>query len=116
MLYIRIDLAVRRHKNQMQAFQVQQADQTDEMANFAGIVKTAVGVFYMQLVFLICYLVPFVNLAALNIVGPSDALKRLHFFSFTLVYLNSSLNPVIYCWKMRRIRHAIVEILQNVIP
>ena len=54
MLYIRIYLAVRRHKNQMQALQVPHADQTDEMANFASIVKTTVGVFYMQLVFLFC--------------------------------------------------------------
>ena len=31
----------------MQALQVQQADQADEMGKFASIVKTAVGVFYL---------------------------------------------------------------------
>ena len=35
------------------------------------------------------------------------------FFSFTFVFLNSSLNPVIYCWKMRHIRHAAINILRN---
>ena len=42
-VYIRIYLVVRRHNNEIQALQVQQAD---ERENFAGIVKTAVGVFY----------------------------------------------------------------------
>ena len=114
-LYIRIYLVVRRHNNEIQALQVQQADQRDEMTHFAGIVKTAVGVFYVYLVFLFCYLPYFISLAAITIVGPSDVLKRLYFFSFTLVFLNSSLNPVIYCWKMRHIRHVVMEILPNII-
>ena len=114
-VYIRIYLAVRRHKNQIQALQAQQADQTDEMANFASIVKTTVGVFYIYLVLLFCFLPYFISLAAMAIVGPSDPLKRLFFFSFTLAFLNSSLNPVIYCWKMKHIRHTIMEILRNII-
>ena len=114
-VYIRIYSAVRCHKNQMQTLQVQQADQTDEMGNFASIVKTAVGVFYLHLVFLFCYLPYFISFAALKIFGPSDVLRRLYFFSCTLVYLNSSLNPVIYCWKMKHIRHAIMDILRNII-
>ena len=114
-LYIRIYLVVRRHNNEIQALQVQQADQTDEMANFASIVKTAVGVFYVYLVFLFCYLPSFIILAAITIVDPSDVSKKLFFFSLTLVYLNSSLNPVIYCWKMRHIRHVVMEMLPNII-
>jgi len=114
-VYIRIYVAVRRHKNHMQVLQVRQVTQTDEMANFAGIIKTAVGVFYLYLVFLFCYLPYFISLAAMTIVGPSDPLKRLFFFSFTLMFLNSSLNPVIYCWKMTHIGHTIMEILRNII-
>ena len=113
-VYIRIYFAVRRHKNQIQALQVRQADQTDEMAHFASIVKTAVGVFYVYVIFLFCYLPYLISLATIKIVDPSDALKRLFFFSLTLIDLNSSLNPAIYCWKMRNIRHAIMEILRNI--
>ena len=111
-VYIRIYLVVRRHNNEIQALQVKQAD---EMTNFADIVKTAVGVFYVYLVFLFCYVPYFITLAAITIVGPSDVLKRLFFFSSTLAFLNSSLNPVIYCWKMRHIRHVVMEILPNII-
>ena len=113
LVYIRIYLAVRRHKNQIQALQVQQASQNDEITNFASLVKSAFGIFYVYLLFLFCYLPHFICLAAIEINGSSIALKRFYLFSVTLAYLNSSLNPVIYSWKMRHIRHAIIDILQN---
>ena len=31
--------------------------------------------------------------------------EKVFLLSLTLVFLNSVLNPVIYCWKMRHIRH-----------
>ena len=114
LVYIRIYFAVRRHKNQIQVLQVQQVAQTNEMANFANLIKSVVGVLYVYLVFLICYLPFFVFLFTIKISGTSIALKRFFLFSVTLVYLNSSLNPVIYCWKMRHIRHAIMDIPRNI--
>ena len=113
LVYIRIYLTVRRHKNQIQALQVQQNPQTDETVNFASLAKSAVGIFYVYFLFLICYLPSFVSLAIIQISGQSTASKRIFLFSVTLTYLNSSLNPVIYCWKMGHIRHAIVDILRN---
>ena len=44
----------------------------------------------------------------------SVTVKKLHYFSLTVVFMNSSLNPLIYCWKMRHIRHAVINILRNV--
>ena len=113
LVYIRIYLAVRRHKNQIHALQVQHVAQMDVMANFASLIKSAFGIFYVYLVFLICYLPFFICLVTIKINGTSIAPKRFFLFSVTLAYLNSSLNPVIYCWKMRHIRHAIMDILRN---
>ena len=113
-VYIRIYLAVRYHKNQIHALQVQQVAQTGEMANFASLIKFAVGIFYVYIVFLVCYLPHFIILAATKINGPSIALKKINLFAVTLVFLNSSLNPVIYCWKMRHIRYAIMDIPRNI--
>ncbi|XP_078347818.1 adenosine receptor A2a-like [Oculina patagonica] len=112
-VYIRIYLVQRRHKNEMQTLQVQEGAENGKMANFTGLIKSAVGVFYIYLVFLACYLPFLICLAAIKINSPSTALKGFLLCSMTLVYLNSSLNPVIYCWKMRHIRHAIMNILRN---
>ena len=111
--YIRIYLVARRHKNQIQALQVQQAAPTGEIANLASLIKFAVGTFYVYLVYLVCYLPGIIYFTAVKIYGPTIALKKLFLFSLTLFNLNSSLNPVIYCWKMRHIRHAIMDILRN---
>ncbi len=114
LVYIRILLAIRRHKNQIQALQVQQVAQTDEMATFARLIKSTVGLFYVYIVFLICNLPIFICLAAIKSANnPSIALKRIFLFSYTLMFLNSSLNPVIYCWNMRHIRQAVMDTLRN---
>ena len=46
MVYNRIYAAVRRHRNQIPALQVQETAHTGEMANSASLVKSAVGKFY----------------------------------------------------------------------
>ena len=114
MVYIRIYLAVRRHKNQIQSQRVQQVEQNGEIANFATLTKSAVGIFYVYLVFLICYLPFIISLVTRKVSGPSIRLKQFYHFSVTLVFLNSSLNPVIYCWEMRHIRLTIMDILRDV--
>ena len=86
----------------------------NEMANFASLIKSVVGIFYIYLVFLVCYLPYVIGEAALRNHDRNIGFKKFFLFSLTLVFLNSSLNPVIYCWKMRHIRHAIMDILRNI--
>jgi len=112
-VYIRIYFAARRHKNQIQTMQVQGGAENGEIANFASLIKSAVGVFYVYLVFLVCYSSSVISVVAFAISGPSISIKRFSLFSWTLVFLNSTLNPVIYCWKMRHIRRAVMDILRN---
>ncbi|XP_022795152.1 melanocortin receptor 5-like [Stylophora pistillata] len=107
-VYIKIYLTARRHKNQIQSLQVQEQAQSDEIKSFALLFKSTVGVFYVYLAFLVCYLPYFICLIL------TSSSVNFFLFSLTLVYLNSSLNPVIYCWKMRHIRHAIMDILWKV--
>ena len=113
MVYTRIYLTVRRHKNQIHSMQVQEVAHSDEIKNFIVLLKSTVGIFYVYLVFLICYLPYFIYMAVIRMYGSSTALKQFFLYSLTLMYLNSSVNPVIYCWKMRHVRHAIMDILRK---
>ena len=113
MLYFKIYFAVRRHRNQIH---VQQVAQNGQIANAARLGKSAVGTFYVYVVFLLCYLPLFCSFAVFVISGLSTGLKVFLIFSATLVFLNSSLNPVIYCWKMRHIRRAVLDIVRNIFP
>ena len=46
--------------------------------------------------------------------GESALGLHLLYYAATIMYLNSSLNPLIYCWKMRHIRQVVVQILRSV--
>jgi len=112
--YRKIYVAVRHHRSQIKLLQVQQVEKNEEMSNFASRIKYAVGIFYVYIVFVFCFLPHLICIAAILINGTSMALKRFYLYSMTLVFLHSSLNPIVYCWKMRHIRHAVVNILRNV--
>ena len=115
--YCKIYLAVRRHKKQIQTLQVQRQENAEMVANLASGKKSAVGTFYVFLVFLMCYLPMFCIFAARPISSGSKGTFGIVFsFTWTLVLLNSTLNPVIYFWKMRQIRRAIMNILRNTFP
>ena len=111
--YLKIYLVVRRHKRNIRTLQVQRVTQTSEMKNFASLTKSIVCIFYVHIVIWICYfptlIICWAAMRASN--SPSIDLKRLFLFSCTLVFLNSFLNPIIYCWKMRNIRHAVIDML-----
>ena len=113
LLYCKIYAAVRHHTNQIHALQVQQATQNEDMANATRLKKSSLATFYVYFVYLVFYLPIFcVVFAKTN--GETPLLSYLWYFTFTLLFLNSSLNPLIYCWKMRHIRHTVMDILRNI--
>ena len=116
LLYCKIYAAVRHHTNQIHALQVQQVTQNGDMANTARLRKTAVATFYVYILFSVCYLPIACAGLATMIHGKNAFLSHLWLFTSTLVFLNSSLNPLIYSWKMRHIRQAVLHILRNICP
>ena len=115
--YFKIYLAVRHHSNQIHVLQAQLAQNNEgDMTNAARERKTAVGTFYVYLVFLICYLPSTCYGIIHRSAGPSTMLFQFGLYANTLIFLNSSLNPLIYSWKMRHVRHAVMEILRNILP
>ena len=109
-VYTRIYFIARRHKNQIQSLQIRQVEQTSEMARFTKLVHSAVSVFYVYILLLACYS-PFI--ICIRIENSSVVAKRFLVVSLTLLFLNSSLNPIIYCWRMRNMRHSIINVLRN---
>ena len=59
-VYIRIYLTVRQHKNHIHSMQMRNEAQSEEIKNFIVPIKSIVGTFYVYLVFLICYLPYFI--------------------------------------------------------
>ena len=115
--YFKIYLAVRHHSNQIHVLRAQLAQNNEgDMSNTTRERKAAVGTFYVYLGFLICYLPSTCYWIIRKSAGPSTMLFQFALCTNTLIYLNSSLNPLIYSWKMRHVRNAIMEILRNILP
>ena len=112
--YVKIYVAVRRHTSQIQALQVYELSQNGETASALRLRKSAVSTFYVYVVFAACYLPKTCILLAGFRALQSTWIKHLNVYTFTLLLVNSSLNPVIYCWKMRHIRHTVFALLRNI--
>ena len=118
-VYWRIYIVLRRHKKQIQDLQVQEAEQgvqNGDLSNFLKLRKSALGTFCVCIVFLLCY-VPFYILFCLFLARPSSliSLHEASYYIKTLFFLNSSLNPVIYCWKMGPIRRTLMDIMRGIV-
>ena len=112
--YYKLYLTVRRHANQIQALQTAQVSQAGEfIPNVARLRKSAASTFYIYLVFLVCYLPGCCTLVVRIIYGSNTSIS---FYTATLVYRNLPLNPVIYCWRMKQIRHAVVNVMRKMLP
>ena len=62
----------------------------------------------------VCYLPFTIAVALLPQRGiPIISAYRAWHFTATLVYLNSSLNPLLYCWKISEVRQAVKETLRQ---
>ena len=71
--------------------------------------KTISSIFLVQLALVACY-TPFIIVSILrHTVLSGSAVHALWLFTETLVYLNSSLNPFPYCWKITEVRKAVKD-------
>ena len=101
--------------NQIQVMEltVQQVTQNGEMANVERLRKFAIAAIYVCLVFMVCYLPDMCMLWTIAITSAKPLNIVIQCYTWMLLFLNSSLNPLIYCWKMRHIRHTVMNILRN---
>ena len=69
--------------------------------------KVVSSIFWLQLTLVACY-APFITVSLLrHTVLSGTTIQGLWLFTATLVYSNSSLNPFLYCWKIREVRMAV---------
>ena len=81
--------------------------------NIARYRKAVSSALWVQVTLVVCYL-PFSIVVALT---PQKGIPSSFFlaweFTATLLYLNSSLNPLLYCWKIKEVRQAVKETLKQ---
>ena len=113
--YIKIYLTLRHHEVEMQDNAHQgQANEEGIPMNVARYRKTVTSSLWVQVTLIACYL-PFGILTALS--NPFTLSHNLATkIAITLILLNSSLNPILYCWKMRGVRQAVKDMVRQFLP
>ena len=117
--YWRIYIVLKRHIIQIEGLQiqeVQQGVQNGDLSNFLKLRKSALGTFFVCIVFLICYLPCYILsfLLLTHFLSPISFYEA-RLYVMTLFFLNSSLDPVIYCWKMGPIRRTLMDIMRGIV-
>ena len=84
--------------------------------NIARYRKAVYSALWVQFTLFICYL-PFgitQALTDLKSVRFSSSVYLAKTFSFTFVFLNSALNPLLYCWKIKEVRQAVRDAIRQI--
>ena len=109
--YVRIYKVVRYHQNQIYSQNQLQNAQTRETLKQR---KSAYSSIFVSVVFLACYF-PVLPCTILYSINPSEvSVLVTHFASIFLIYLNSSLNPFIYCWRYPEIRQSVKSTVKQI--
>ena len=107
---LKIFQIVRRHQRQIT--QQQQSVQSNTI-NVLKCKKSAVTVLYVYGLFLISYLPVFVSMLIVQTLAEFTIPMRIAFnYVATLVFMNSLLNPAVYCWRIREIRRAVKKVFR----
>lgn len=110
--YIRIYRIVLQHRFQIHAQQQAVASLDNNLSSNQESKNTALNTFIYYLAMILCYMPLFISLIALQIpnISYSEAWK----FTDTVAFMNSAVNPVLYCWRHRELRKAVVKTARKV--
>ena len=106
-VYLKIYLIVRGHLAQIQS-QPLGCSHNRSIFSIQRFKRSALNTFLLYILLLCCYL-PYSFVLQSFFAGVTTSVNVRHGIT-TIVLLNSSLNPVLYCWRVREIRTALKQI------
>ena len=111
--YTKILITLRHQQTQLQDH-VQQPNQTIPL-NIARYKRAVFSAIWLQVTLIACYL-PYCIVAALwTHNGLSSSVVNSWGYATTLVLLNLSLNPILYCWKLKEVRQEVKNTIRQVL-
>jgi len=111
--YTTIFFILRRRQVQLQD-QSQQPNQTSPL-NIARYKKAVSSAIWLQVTLVVCYLPLGIVVALFTSSELSSSVFLANQYTITLVFFNSSLNPILYCWKIEEVRQAVKNTTRQVL-
>ena len=111
--YTKIFLTLRRQQERVYDSGGQQPNKNSSPVNLTRYKKSVFTALMIHFTLIACYL-PYTTVKVVTtfaVVTPT--LLTVEAFLATLIYLNSTLNPVLYCWRIKEVRYKIKETFEN---
>ena len=109
--YIHIYRVVRHHQNQIHSQLQYQNAQTVELFREK---KFAFNAMHFHVIFVACYIPHFFSSTLLAIYSADISLQLAVYVTVFFILLNSSLNPLVYCWRYREIRQIMKSTVKKI--
>ena len=111
--HVKIYQTVRHHRHAIQIQLQAVGSNTGNANNMSGLKKSAFNAFIVFLVLIICYCPYLVVYVISSFYSINDFLARS--LASTIVFTNSSLNPFLYCWRLREIREVVLRTCRRLV-
>ena len=117
--YFKVFRIVHHHQTQIQSLELQVQEpadpEEDAPMNITEQRKSLIPKFLIYCLLIACYLPFCVMMTARRIRGYGSAdLDSMYTISFVFACFNSTLNPIIYCWRFQNIRSAVIETVRKI--
>ena len=112
--YIKIYLKLLNHQAQIQEHVHQGQPNGHEVLNIARYRKTVSSALWVQFSLLACYLPMVTVTISMAVRGSTSSFLEPWTISSTLLFFNSTLNPILYCWKITEVRRAAMDTLKHI--
>lgn len=111
--YIGIYRIVKRQKLQINTLQqAVQASTTENLSNFKQLKTSALNSFVFFIVMVVFYMPMSI---AITLYLVTDNWNSALGFATTAVFMNSSINPVLYCWRIGTLRKAVTKTVERIL-
>ena len=111
--YTKTFRTLRHHQAQVQNHVQQQPSQTTAL-NIEKYRKAVNSALWVQLALVVCYVPKFIMLLVITYIKTySSHVIVIDGITNILMYFNSTLNPFLYCWKVREVRQAVKQTIRR---
>ena len=105
--YTRIFQIVQQHQSQIHVQQQAIQSLDKNTLNIVRLKRSAINSFIFYIFIILCYLPVLVSLSLFTI--SREDWTSVWNFADTVVFMNSSINPLLYCWRLGELRKAVVK-------
>ena len=109
--YFQMFRIARRHRNQIQSHL--QTHSNNQAANMARLKRSTFNTFYVFIVFVFCWMPSLTSFTVKEAWrSHSVEVSAANYLAGFIVFLHSSINPFIFCWRYREIRQKAIDTLK----